>query len=96
VAWNLVEGVHDSPERSERTVWVDGEPREAGPVKFAPGLAGVGDLQFTEWSRREHRMSRGLARSSYSQPFGSFTGRLPGGPELAEGHGVMEEHDVRW
>src|SRR4051812_35516512 len=37
VAWNLIDGVHDAPEASERTVWIDGEPHEVGPVQFAPG-----------------------------------------------------------
>ena len=37
-----------------------------------------------------------LIRSSYRQPFGTFAGFLPGDLELAEGHGVMEWHDVRW
>ena len=32
VGWNLVEGVNDPPERSERAIWVDGEPFEPGPV----------------------------------------------------------------
>ncbi len=31
VGWNLVEGVNDPPERSERAIWVDGEPFEPGP-----------------------------------------------------------------
>ena len=35
-------------------------------------------------------------RSSYAQPFGTFTGELPGGLRLAEGFGVMERHDVHW
>ena len=30
VGWNLVEGVNDPPERSERAIWVDGEPFEPG------------------------------------------------------------------
>src|SRR4051794_31559997 len=41
VAWNLVTGVHDSPRNSERTLWVDGEPRELGPVEFASDLSSV-------------------------------------------------------
>ena len=45
VAWNLVEGIHDAPEASERTVWVAGEPREVPPVAF-DGLRGVGGLRF--------------------------------------------------
>ena len=27
VAWNLVDGLHDAADGSERTVWIDGEPR---------------------------------------------------------------------
>ena len=37
-----------------------------------------------------------LLRSDYRQPFGVFSGTLPGGLELAEGYGVMEQHDVHW
>jgi hypothetical protein len=101
VAWNLVTGVHDSPQHSERTLWVDGESQELGPLAFAPDLSGVtfqegGSLDFTEWSAREEHTNLLLMRSDYRQPFGAFAGTLPGGIELAEGYGVMEEHDVRW
>jgi hypothetical protein len=131
--------VHDAPEASERTVWIDGVPHEVAPQLFAADLSRVGDLAFERWSAREHSMSLGLARSSYVQPFGRFSGVLPGGAggrpsgvlpggaggggngvlpggagggpsgapgrlgdappaglELAEGYGVMEDHDVRW
>jgi hypothetical protein len=96
LAWNLVDGVHDSTESSERTVWVDGEPREVGPVAFAPNLSSVGGLRFTEWATRVDRTNRLVFRSSYRQPFGAFAGTLPGGIQLAEGWGVMEEHDAWW
>jgi Protein of unknown function (DUF2804) len=97
VAWNLVDGMHDAPAASERTVWIDGEPpREPGPQAFAPDLSRVGGLSFEQWSVREHSLSLGLVRSRYSQPFGTFAGELPGGLALAEGVGVMEEHDVTW
>jgi hypothetical protein len=96
VAWNLVSGIHDAPEASERTVWVDGEPREVGPVEFADDLSRVGGLQFREWCAREDHTNRLLFRSDYRQPFGTFSGELPGGIPVAEGYGVMEEHDVRW
>ena len=43
LAWNLVEGLHDAPEASERTVWVDGRPREAEPQRFAADLSAVGE-----------------------------------------------------
>jgi Protein of unknown function (DUF2804) len=96
VAWNLVEGVHDAPEASERTVWVDGEPREVGPQPFAADLSGVGELRFSEWCAREERVRRLLLASDYRQPFGEFSGALPGGLTLDSGYGVMEWHDVRW
>jgi hypothetical protein len=96
VAWNLVEGVHDAPRASERTVWVDGAPHEVEPVEFAADLSAVGGLRFTEWSAREDHTNRLVMRSDYRQPFGSFSGDLPGGLELESGYGVMEWHDVRW
>ena len=54
-------------------------------------------LSFEEWCAREEHTDRLIFRSHYRQPFGAFSGELPGGgPRLAEGYGVMEEHDVRW
>jgi uncharacterized protein DUF2804 len=101
VGWNLVSGIHDSPESSERTLWVDGAPRELGPVRFADDLSGLsfaegGGLSFREWCAREDHTRRVLFRSDYRQPFGEFSGELPGGLPLAAGWGVMEEHDVLW
>jgi hypothetical protein len=96
VAWNLVDGVHDAPVASERTVWVDGEPHEVEPLEFAADLSAVGGLRFSEWSGREDHTNRLLIRSDYRQPFGSFSGELPGNLELESGYGVMEWHDVRW
>jgi hypothetical protein len=95
-AWNLVTGVHDAPEASERTVWVDGVPTEADKVEFAADLSRVGDLAFTEWSAREDNTNALLLKSKYRQPFGTFKGTLPDGNELAQGYGVMESHDVWW
>jgi hypothetical protein len=96
VAWNLVAGVHDAPEASERSVWIDGVPSEVGPVEFADDLSSVGELRFTEWSAREENTNALLLKSSYRQPFGTFRGTLPDGTELREGYGVMESHDVHW
>ena len=95
VGWNLVDGVHDD-DPSERTVWVDGEPHEVGPLEFADDLSRVGGLEFSAWSERTDHTNLLLFRSDYRQPFGTFGGELPGGLRLAEGYGVMEEHDVRW
>jgi hypothetical protein len=95
VAWNLVDGIHDAPEASERTVWVAGEPREVPPVAF-DGLRGVGGLRFTPVATRARRENYLLVRSDYEQPFGTFAGEVPGAGELREGWGVMERHDVVW
>ena len=101
LAWNLVSGVHDAPSQSERTVWLDGRAVEVGPARFARDLSGLetadgGHLEFSPWVAREHRMNLVVMRSAYRQPFGTFTGVLPGGIRLAEGYGVMEEHDTTW
>ena len=99
VAWNLVTGVHDDAQASERTVWVDGEPRHVGPVVF-DGLDRIGgdgiELTFTREATRAHAENLLLFASSYEQPFGTFAGSLPGAGELKEAYGVMERHDVRW
>ena len=98
VAWNLVDGVHDTLENSERTVWIDGVPREeVPPQEFADDLS-AGRRASSSASGRPARSNRNLLvmRNRYRQPFGEFSGTLPGGLALAEGYGVMEEHDVLW
>jgi Protein of unknown function (DUF2804) len=95
VAWNLVDGVHDGV-TSERTVWLDGVPEEVPAQEFAADLSRVGDLDFREWATRESNRNLGVMRNRYRQPFGEFSGALPGGLVLDEGYGVMEEHDVLW
>jgi hypothetical protein len=100
VAWNLVTGIHDAPEASERSVWVDGVPHEVGPVRFsaldAIGFEEGGTLAFSEEATRAQEDDLIVFASSYEQPFGRFSGVLPGAGELREGFGVMERHDVRW
>jgi hypothetical protein len=95
LAWNLVEGVNDPPQDSERTLWINGEPRELPPTRFATDLSRVGELAFAVEAERRQDQNLLLIRSYYRQPFGTFTGQV-GGVELVEGFGVMEEHDVWW
>jgi hypothetical protein len=95
VVWNLVDGLHDAAAASERTVWVDGVPREVGPVVF-DGLGGVGDLRFTAAATRARRENLLLVRSDYEAPFGAFEGSVPGAGALREGWGVMERHAAVW
>lgn len=95
LTWNLVDGVHDSPHNSERTLWVDGVPQEVGPVTFATDLSRVGELDFHAEAQRSRHDRMILIDSKYRQPFGTFTGSIAG-IGLREGYGVMERHDVRW
>jgi hypothetical protein len=96
VVWNLVTGLHDAPEASERTVWVDGVPHHVPPQPFADDLSAVGALSFCAEATRAHRENLLLVASDYEQPFGSFSGSLPVAGDLAAGYGVMERHTARW
>ena len=96
LAWNLVAGINDPPDHSERTVWVEGKASETEPVAFAADLSAVDDLRFASESVRADDTNLLIVRSSYRQPFGTFSGVLPGGVRVAEGYGVMEYHDARW
>jgi hypothetical protein len=100
VAWNLVTGINDPPTRSERAIWVAGQPTEPGPVQFQ-GLESIhfedeSRLNFSaETQRTHHEGIPLLARSDYEAPFGTFTGSLNGLP-IESALGVMEAHDAIW
>ncbi|HXW59784.1 MAG TPA: DUF2804 family protein [Solirubrobacteraceae bacterium] len=101
LAWNLVSGVNDPRNGSERAVWVAGRPSEVAPVSFASDLASVrcedgSQLRFHAEVRRSRRDNLLVLSSDYLAPFGSFSGTLPGGVELARGLGVVEHHRARW
>jgi hypothetical protein len=99
LAWNLVEGVNDPPERSERAIWVAGVPYEPLPVRFdgvaAIEFAGGARLDFASESAHARDDNYLLVRSRYRHNFGTFSGSLDE-IELADGLGVMEEHDAVW
>ncbi|HEV3071383.1 MAG TPA: DUF2804 family protein [Solirubrobacteraceae bacterium] len=105
LAFNLVEGVNDPPSGSERAVWRDGVPHEVPPVSFASDLREIHardhardgtKLSFVPEAQRSRRENLLLVRSDYRAPFGTFSGTLPGGIELAHGLGVVEDHRARW
>jgi hypothetical protein len=105
LAFNIVDGVHDSAVGSERTAWVDGRARELPPGTFAEDLStvafaddddGGATLAFAEEARRARADDFKLFASDYVQPFGTFSGTLPGGIVVARGWGMMERHAVRW
>jgi Domain of unknown function (DUF2804), C-terminal len=100
VGWNLVSGINDPPERSERSIWLDGEASEPGPVSFEDLDAIVFDdgsrLEFSGECERRREEQRLVASYAYRQPFGAFAGSLAGGIELERGLGVMEHHDAHW
>jgi hypothetical protein len=99
VAWNLVEGINDPPTGSERAIWVAGEATEAPPVSFRGldriDLVGGESLDFSAEAEHMRNDNYLLIRSRYRHRFGSFGGVL-GGHQLAQGFGVMEEHDAHW
>jgi hypothetical protein len=100
LGWNLVEGINDPPERSERAIWVDGEPFEPGPVSFegldAIEFADGSRLEFGAEAERRREENKLIVKYAYRQPFGHFSGTMPGGIELERGTGVMEHHDAHW
>jgi hypothetical protein len=101
VAFNLVQGVNDPPSGSERSIWLDGAPRETEPVSFAADLRTIAAsdgslLRFEPQAERSRRENLLLVRSDYRAPFGVFAGSLPGGIELGHALGVVEHHRARW
>lgn len=99
LAWNLVEGINDPPEASERAIWIGGRPSEPAPVSF-DGLSAVafGDgsrLLFEAGPERARSDNLLIFRSRYRHFFGEFRGSLDG-VQLSRGFGVMEQHDAVW
>ncbi len=101
LAWNLVSGVNDPAHGSERAVWRAGVPGETPPVSFAADLSRIdcedgSRLSFAAEAERSRSENLLIVRSDYRAPFGTFSGTLPGGIELAHGLGVVEHHRARW
>ncbi len=100
VGWNLVSGINDPPQRSERAIWVDGVASEPGPVELRGPRRDRARRRPARVQRRvraqqggEAAVRRATATASRSAP---SPARCPGGLELAEAFGVMEHHDAHW
>ena len=99
-AWNLVEGVNDPAENSERAIWIDGDAaasrRRSASAAWTASISPTGRrLTFASESAHARDENFLVIRSRYRHRFGSFSGSL-GGVPLAEGLGVMEQHDAVW
>lgn len=99
--WSVIVGLNDQLPDIENTLWIDGRPTAVGPVVFARDLSSVifddgSQLYFTKESERASTVDLLVIRSAYRQPFGTFTGTLPGGLALTQGYGVMEDHRALW
>ena len=68
---------NDPPERSERAIWVDGEPLEPGPVSFDGLDAVTFDDGSCSTSRPKRSASRPRTAGSCGSPIASRSGRLP-------------------
>ena len=92
LAWNLVAG-RQRPAARQRAHRVDRRRAAragAGHLRRRPrpASASCASPPRPPASSRENLV---LIRSRYRQPFGTFSGALPGGVALAEGFGVMED-----
>jgi len=68
---------------------VDAAATHVAPQPFAADGSAVGGLAFSPEARRERRERLWLVASEYEQPFGTFSGELPGAGALRFGLGVM-------
>jgi hypothetical protein len=101
VAWNAISGLFDTPQHSERTVWVAGKGTEIGPVRFSEDANSVsfaegGELTFQEEAVLRKRVGLFLIKSKYDHAFGVYSGTLPGGIAVRDAVGVRERQDALW
>lgn len=98
----------DEATLTENALWLDGECSRLGPARFEVGSPGSpwrirtedgADLAFTPLGERRENTRVGPVRSLLRQPYGTFTGTLPGPSgliRLGRAFGLCEDHDARW
>lgn len=101
IAFNAINGLFDTPTKSERTIWIYDVAQEVGPNTFAADLSTVsfsegGILTFQPEQLIEHHDDYLVVRSDYFHWFGTYSGTLPNGIELREAYGVRERHNAVW
>jgi hypothetical protein len=75
--------------------WDTARPPDQPPVAIPPArLAPLRGFEAEAVRERHDRLL--LVESEYRQPFGTFSGTLPGVGALTAGLGVMEHHRARW
>ncbi len=105
---NISQGFNGSVENA---VWHDGRVHPVGPAEIVYDASsprgawrvrshdGAVDLTFRPEGERRQEKDLFIAKSSYRQPIGTFSGtlRLPAGTiEVADLVGVTEDHAARW
>ena len=112
VGLNLTRNVNEDDGRfNENAVWLDGRLHHLGPARFefddrdllAPWRLrttdGAADLTFDPRGERAEDINLGLVRSSFHQPYGTFSGalQLPGETvQIDDLWGVCEDHHASW
>jgi hypothetical protein len=94
----------------ENGLWLGGRLIPLAPARFtyekplAEGPwhirtdCGTVEMAFKPQGARAENLNLGVAKSIFSQPFGTFSGtlRVQGATLPFSGHGVVEEHLARW
>jgi hypothetical protein len=101
VAFNVITGMFDSPQNSERAILTATTAEEVGPVVFSDDLSTVtfaegGSLSFQQEALIEQHSNYLLIRDDYFHAFGKYSGTLPGGIKLREAFGVRENQNALW
>jgi hypothetical protein len=109
---NLTRNVNrDDARYNENALWLDGRLHSLGPARFefdshdllAPWRLGTDDdaveLTFVPHGERKENTNLGVVRSSFHQPYGTFSGTVKAAGETVRFDdlwGVCEDHQAAW